>query len=193
MAYTTKAKVDALYGTDIPSATFTSLLASVKAFIDKYTGKTFEAASATKYYDGNGKDELIIDALIGSPTSVKILDADGTVYDTLTEGQANDYVMLPLNSTEKNTIRLTGNGSYGRFQKREYLVEVVASFGGSTAVPADIELAATQMIGELFSGNQGDIKSESLGDYSVSYWDLGSAASKIGATNILDLYRDIDI
>lgn len=193
MAYTTKAKVDALYGTDIPQATFDALLASVKAFIDRYCGKTFEGGSATKIYDGNGRDEILVDSFYGSPSSVKILNSDGTDYETLTEGQANDYVALPLNSSEKNMIRLTGNGFWGRFANRESVLSVTATFGFAASAPADIELAATQMVGELYSGNQGDVKSESLGDYSVSYADVGSAASKISATNILDLYRDIDI
>lgn len=195
MAYTTKAKVDALNGGSMDNTLFTTLLASVKAYIDRYCGKTFETASATKIYDGNGLSELIVDSFVGSPTSVKILNTDATVYLTMTEGQANDYITLPLNATEKNVIRLTGNGSYGRFPKREYLVEVVASFGASTSVPADIELAATKLIIYIESGSSGagKIKSESLGDYSITYADIDEAANQLGVVSILDSYRDIDI
>lgn len=192
MAYTTKAKVDALNGGTMDSTLFTSLLASVKAFIDRYCGKTFEAASTTKIYDGNGQGEIIVDSFVGSPV-VKILETDGTVYETLTEGQANDFVTLPLNSTEKNTIRLTGNGAWGRFSKRKYLISVEASFGASSAVPADIEYAATQLIANIANNGIGDKKSETLGDYSVSYDSIADQAAGMGVMTILDSYRDIDI
>lgn len=194
MAYTTKAKVDLLNGGDIDSTLFTALLASVKAFIDRYTGKTFEAVSETRYYDGNGQDSILIDSFIGTPSSVKILNSDGTTYDTLTEGQASDYVITPFNSTEKNVLRLTGNGYWGRFASRGRILEVTATFGASTTVPADIEYVATKLIADLGSAQGSSvIKSESLGDYSVSYGDVSNSAAAMGITTILDLHRDIDI
>lgn len=194
MSYTTKTKVDDLFGISVPQTVFDSLLASVKAFIDRYCGKTFEGANTENFYDGNGLEELIVDSFVGNPT-VKILNQDGTTESTLAAGQGNDYVLLPLNSTEKSIIRLTGNGSYGRFPKREYAVSVLADFGGSTTVPADIELAATKMIGSIFNSAQkgGKVTSLQLGDYSISFAEMESSVGDAGVQQILDSHRDIDI
>lgn len=194
MAYTTKAKVDALTGGNIDSALFTTLLASVKAFIDRYCGKTFEGVSETRYYDGNGLKEILVDSFTGTPTEVSILNSDGTTYDTITEGQANDYVALPLNSSEKNVIRLTGNGYWANFASRGRVLKVVATFGASASVPADIEYVATKLVANLGGESESlNIKSESLGDYSVSYDDIDDDARAMGVMTILDMYRDIDI
>lgn len=193
MSYTTKAKLDAYNGGNIDSTLFTSLLASVKAYIDRYCGKTFEAVAGVKTYDGNGSNELLVDSLVGNPTYIKILNSDGTTYLTLTQGQSNDYVLLPLNSTEKNVIRLTAQGAYSCFSKQKSLVEISASFGASAAVPADIELAATKLIDAMARQGAGDVKSEALGDYSVSYASIEEKANSMGVVSILDSYRDIDI
>lgn len=194
MAYTTKAKVDALFGISIPQSTADDLIAAVKLFIDRYTGKTFEGGSETRYYDGNGGDRISVDSFYGTPTEVAILNPDGTTDRVLTIGQANDYITLPYNSTEKNQILLTGVVSYWRFPRGASRIKVTANFGYGASVPKDIELVATRLVGALYGGNSGaSVKSETLGDYSVTYGNIESAAESIGVMQILDLHRDIDI
>jgi hypothetical protein len=168
------------------------IIAAVKAWIDRYTGKTFEAVSETRYYDSKGGTDILIDAFVGSPTVV-ILSENGSVASTLTEGSGSDYLTLPFNSTEKNIIRLTGLGSYSRFPSGRRL-KVTANFGFSTTVPADVQLAATKLAASLLQdGNQGIITSVRLGDYSATYATLDEKAEALGITNTLDLYRDIDV
>ncbi len=199
MAYTTKTKVDALFGVTMTQAVFDDLLAAVKLFIDRYTGKTFEGASASRYYDGPGNEVINVDPFYGT-AAVEILDSNGNTEVTLTEGAGDDYVTAPYNSTEKNQIILTPNGRWSKFPWRMRGVKVTATFGFSGTVPADIQLVATQMIGELYNSSltatTGDIQSESLGDYAVTYANDGgttTVANRIGAFQILDLYRDIEI
>lgn len=194
MAYTTKAKVDALFGTNIDNTLFTSLLASVKAFIDRYCGKTFEGVSETRYYTPlKGSNCLLVDSFTGNPT-VTILNQDGTTDRVLTQGQASDFITAPYNSTEKNQLELTGLGWYTHWPCWKHSVQVVATFGGSAAVPSDIELVATQLVGRLAAdGVSNGKKAEALGDYSVSYGEVQDSATEMSVTTILDSYRDIDI
>lgn len=197
MAYTTKAKVDDLFGITIPQAVFNDLVEVVKLFIDRYTGKTFEGASADRYYDSTGGYILNVDSFYGTPT-ISILNADGTVDRLLTEGQANDFVTVPYNTTEKNQIIFSSSG-YGRLPRGSRRVKITASWGYGATVPKDIEYVATQLIGALYNSNEvsgSNIKSESLGDYSVTYGDVEQVAEGlkgIGVFQILDLHRDIDI
>lgn len=188
----------------------TAWIASVKAWIDRYCGRTFEAATETRYYDGNRKDRILIDPFV-SLTSVKLLNYDGSDWITLTEGAGSDYVAYPLNSTEKNELVLMPNARTGVFARAfenilddvdgetdadvKRLIEVTGSFGASATVPADIELAATQLVAEIAArrgvgGAGGPVKSESLGDYSYSLGDIDEAAKALGTFNILDGWRE---
>src|SRR3990167_1715069 len=193
MAYTSKTKVDALFGITMNQTLFDSLLASVKAFIDRYCGKTFESASSDKYYDGSGANVLNVDSFHGSPT-VLILTSEGNTEATLVEGQSEDFVTAPYNSSEKAQIVLNPNGRYSRFPNRQRAVKITATFGFSAAVPSDIELAATRLIGSLATNPQESMKTdESLGDYAVSFGEIDQNAKTMGINDILASYRDIDI
>lgn len=202
MAYTTETKVENMFGLTITGAGSTALaviISAVQAYIDRYCGKSFEAASATRYYDlKQGEKDVLIDAFVGSPTEVKVLDSTGDTISTLTEGQANDYIIAPYNNTEKNRLILTGNGSWFTFPAGVHRLKVTASFGASTTVPADIELAATQLAGNIYNDNlsagDGALTSIRLGDYAATYSsDISTKASVLGVNEILDAYRDIDI
>lgn len=199
MAYTTQAKIENLYKITISGggvSAIADIIAAVKIFIDRYCGKTFEAVSETRYYDGNGKAMMIVDAFIGSPT-VSVLKSDGTVDQLLTEGKANDYITGPYNFTEKNQIILTGWGWYRHFPKRLQALKIVGNFGGSTNVPADIQLVATKLAGSIFNSNAaggtGALTSIQLGDYKASYGAIDEQAEALGVYSTLDSYRDIDI
>lgn len=198
MAYTTQAKIENLFGITISGggiSAITDIIAGVKAFIDRYCGKTFEAVSETRYYDGNGKSCIIIDSFVGSPT-VTILNSDGTVDRVLTEGQANDYIIAPYNSTEKVQLLMTGFGWYGSFPGPLHRLKVVATFGFSATVPNDIQYIATKLAGDIYNKSltqTGLLKSVTLGDYSASYDNINTLASSLAVFDVLDLYRDIDV
>ena len=197
MAYTTKAKVENMFGITFPASWNTQVvtaIAAVKQWIDKYCNKTFEAVSETRYYDGSGKNELIIDAFT-SIVSVEILNDDGTTYDTLTAGQANDYITAPYNTSEKYILKLTGNGFWGTFSKRANSVKVTGVFGASVTCPESIEIVATKLVGQMFNENagEGNLTSVKLGDYAATYGSIDEKADALGVYNVLDQYRDISI
>lgn len=195
MAYTTQAKVEAYANIDLSSVSsqVTFWISAVKAYIDKYVGKTFEASSETRYYDGNGEACIMVDPFVGSPT-VTILNQDGTDFRTLTEGADEDYILYPLNKTEKYEIRLSLGNSIGSFPCFQRAVKVTATFGEATTVPDDISLVATMMVAEIARARTGgEAQSESLGDYSITYVDVSKSANLVGANVILDTHRDVII
>lgn len=198
MAYTTKAKVENMLGITIPAGlnqTITDFITGVKIWIDLYCGKTFEGTSETRYYDGNGKTEILIDSFV-SISELAILNSDGTTYDVLTEGQADDFVTTPYNRTEKNGIQLTGNGFWGTFSSRKRLLKVTGVFGYSTTCPMDVEIVATKLVGQLYKlreQGEGNLSSVRLGDYQAAFQTIDEKAKALGVYNILDNHRDIDI
>jgi len=152
MAYTNKGNVQRFLNVDIASsfdAQITAWVAVAQAWIDRYCGKTFESASATRDYDGNGKRSIFIDDMSSVPTTVQILDIDGTVAFNLTEGASNDYLVYPLNESTKNELRLISGATIGNFPARSSSVRVTAPFGFSSSVPADIELVATKLVSDI--------------------------------------------
>lgn len=188
----------------------TNWIASVKAWIDNYCQKTFEAVSETRYYDGNRKDRIVIDAFVGTPT-VSLLNFDGSVDTLLTEGAGGDFVAYPLNTTQKYELVLQPFARRNRFARvfenilddddRETdadikrVLKVVATFGASSTVPADVELAATMLVARIadMRVSGGNLKSETLGDYSATFADITPENDELGVLSLLAPYVDIDI
>ena len=197
MAYTTQTKIERYLGKSLTSgqsAEIANWISAVTRYIEKYTGVMFEQeAAATRYFDGNGLSEIFIDDFL-SITSIDILETDGSVLQSLTEGEDDDYITYPYNTTPKYKLILVTSASIGNFPKRSKCVKITGTWNYSTTVPADIELVATMLVAQVLqlSGSGGlEVNSESLGDYSVSYGDvtdLDNMSAKIGAKNVLDRY-----
>lgn len=196
MAYTTKTRIENYLGITIDSSLVTSLnqwITAVGLWIDGYVGKTFEASGATdKYYDGNDDDELIVDSFYGTPT-VSILNPDGsTVMLTLNSGHFATY---PYNTTEKNEIRLLPGNPIGDFPCGEKRVKINATWAVGSSVPADIELVATKLVGDVLDRGLrgGRVTSISLGDIQTSLADIDQQKDPLGVFSILDGYRDVTL
>lgn len=193
MAYTDQSTIEKYLSIDIDSSyssQLTSWIAAVKTWIDRYTGKTFEASSSDRYYDGCGESSITIDSFVGSPTVV-ILNSDGTIDETLTEGASDDFLSYPLNSTEKNRIVLTSR----KFPRGNRRIKVTASFGFSTSVPNDIALIATKLVAKVLEKgiDGGKLASSQIGDQQVNFESIDEAAEALGIYQTLDMYRDISI
>lgn len=193
MAYTDEGTIEKYLTVDIDSsfsAQVTEWIAAVKTWIDRYVGKTFEAVSETRYYDSYGGDELFVDSFVGSPT-VTILNTDGTTFETLTEGHANDYLSYPLNNTEKNRIVLLNQV----FPSGSRRVKIDASFGFSASVPSDIKVVATKLVAKILEKgiDGGKLSQTQLGDATVTFEAIDEAAEALGIYQTLDMYREISI
>ena len=193
--YTTKNSIQNYLAVDINSSLDSQLadwISAVTNYIDRYTGKSFEETiDEVRYFDGNGKDEIQVDDFI-SISSVEILELDSTDVDyTLTEGVDSDYITFPYNDTPKYRLQMTINSQIANFLKGEKRIKVTATWGHSSTVPKDIELAATMLVASIVEKGMkgGTIMSESLGDYSVSYANVDNLSSALGVKNILDKYK----
>ena len=195
--YTTIAKVQALLGTTIPAgrhADVEDFIEAVTAYIDKYTGRTFTSVQEDRYFDAYGSQSLLVDSFTGE-ADVSLLDSNG---DVVTNFEASEFREAPYNTRVKDQLVILGGwnwSNYGaRFGRGRYRVKVNAKWGAG-GVPADISMAATKMVADLYlnGGEDGSIQSESLGDYSVTYSMTENSAAHLGVTSVLDMYRDISI
>ena len=194
--YTTKSKIEKYLNVDISASFDTQIdawILSVKNWVDKYCGKTFESSSSVKYYDGNAERILDIDDCSSVPTEILILNLDGTTDSTLAEGADNDYLVYPRNEDVKNQIRLVTGSRIGNFPMRDSSVKVTAPFGFSASVPEDVGLVATKLVGEIVKEGLkgGKISKITLGDYSADFQIIDETADPLGIYQTLDLYRDI--
>lgn len=199
MSYTNKGNIQKYLNVDIASsfdAQIDAWIAAVQVWIDRYTGKTFEAGAVetTRYYDTYGGASIFIDSFVGIPSSIQILDSEGNVTDTLTHGQTEDYILYPLNSTEKNEIVLRRGGRRSHFGTGSSRLKVTAVFGFAT-VPADITLAATKLVSKIVEKGLkgGQLASVSIGDFSNSFEKIDEEADAMGIYNILNSYRELTI
>ena len=191
--YTTTDKVADFLKTTIPANSIDDYIEAAEKFIDEYTLRNFKADNALSeriFTRKNVDDFVEISNLYGSD------DVTGT-FTEITE-----FVALPLNA-------LADGKSYNRFEcvdsYRYYKLN--AKWGYSVEVPSDIEFAATFIAAGMFAYNNsilsGPVKSEKIGEYSVTYAtsektsqtnDSNNALEGIGRIKaILDHYKKFTI
>ena len=194
MAYTDKTQIEDYLGVSLPSALndqIANWITAIQQWIDNYAGTTFEGSEQTKYYDGDGSREILVDHFYGTPTIVTI-DTDGDDNVSV----SGDYLDLyPLNRDTKDRIFLKSGAEIGSFPNYRYAVKITATFGWSETVPQQVQLAATRLMGHLLNKRLagGDVEREALGDYSVSFHKIDETADVLGIKNILDQYRNINL
>jgi len=197
MAYTTSSKISNFLLINIDSSfdsQITEWISVVKEYIDDYCGREFEQESATyKLYDGDGSRELLIDDLL-TLTKIEILNEDGEVEYTI-DG-SHDYYLYPANKTPKTRIILEPlNADIGHFPKGRQNVKITGTFGFASTVPEDISFAATKLVAAIIQeGNYdigSEIKSEKLGEYTVTYQEVSEMAERLGINDILDRHKKI--
>ena len=199
MSYTTKSRIQNYLMITIDASFDDQIdewIGAVKAYIDNYCNRTFEQESVTyKLYDGSGTSELLIDDLL-TLTKIETLDEENNVDETL--DSTDDYWLYPANETPKNRIRInTANAPIAVFPKGHQNIKVTGTFGQSASVPEDIRLVATKLVAGIISEKNldiaGEIKSEKLGEYSVTLQDVERQANHLGIKEVLDRYRLIPI
>jgi len=88
-----------------------SWIEQMTAYVNNYTGRNFEAESGTRYFDGNGKRELLVDDFI----ELETLKIDDVAISTA------DLLLYPANKDPKFKIYYESG-----FSKDKQNVEVVA-------------------------------------------------------------------
>lgn len=209
--YTDKDTVKSYLGVDFTTTVepfVGSVIESIDTYIERYCGdekfglRIFKdpGADETRYFDGNDSTKLPIGDVL-SLTSIEVEN------QSLTEDQ--DYYLYPLNADKsgqpftwvelvqpetgfRSNLR-TGGTSYF-FELGQRNVAVTGRFAYSTTPPADVQLAAVKLVAGVLKENIGDkdikeLKSESLGAYSVSYESVSQLAYALEVEQILAPYR----
>lgn len=135
---------------------------AMEAYIDQETGRNFiaDSAASERLYDGDGEDDMFIDDCV----SITKVEVDDDEIDT------DDYYLYPANSLPITKIVLDS----AVFAKGRQNVAITAKWGYSAAVPADIKLACTVLVSGIVNEgakSDGEVKTVSMGRYSVTYKD----------------------
>lgn len=176
-------------------------IAWAEKFIDDQTGKNFKVtADETVVLDGPGGDALDLGrrSPIISLASVEIQDGTGN-WKTQTRSE----YLPPASGAGYDDLKERGSliwdpnspnkaSDPGTFTRGRQNVRLVGRFGYATP-PADINFAATFLVAQVINyahHSPSEIKSESLGAYSVSYQDMENLAlSNEDVMRVIRKYR----
>jgi len=192
--YTTVVKIENYLLTNVAAYFHTQVeewIASMENYVEKITGRVFiaDTVASTRKYDGldvsetfptAGANDLYIDDCV-SVTSLYI--EDNLIDPT-------DYVLYPANELPKTRIRLLEDSGES-FMAGEQEIDVTAKWGYSVAVPSDIEFATTVLTSGIVNYSnlaEGEVKSENIGSYSVTYKDEKQWQDFERAKEILAMY-----
>ena len=158
-----------------------TVIDSVTAYIDTETGQSWSTTDAgvAKLYEG-GEKILFIDPIIDIE-SVEHVNDEGEVLDTYS---STSYTAFPMNADTKTSLEVFRRWPRG-------LIRVTGKWGKAGGIPSDIQLAATILASSVFNNQTGDIKSESIEGYSVTYADVKVNNQQV--RDILDGHRSIRI
>lgn len=156
-------------------------IAAVSQYMDTYTGRELvaPATAETRKYDGNNADELMID----HAHVITAVTVDGVTVTPL---------QYPSNKPRKNRLVLPGTLFITGLQN----VEVTARFGYYASLidaPA-IQFAATVLVAGILTqveNQDGNVQSEKIGQYTVSYKTGEQEAQYKAAMATLDAHRAI--
>lgn len=198
MAYLSESDLENFILQDIDSsfsAQITEIITWVEDYINNYCGIDFENSTAeAKYFDGSGNEDLFIGEFqTGQLTEVLVLDSLGNTLATLVKD--TDYWEYPYDNTSmKNTLRLCPDGQYSSWPLHNRAAKVTGKFGRST-IPKAVKLAAIKLAAKIINEGLrgGQVASESLGAYSVTYEKLDESAESLGIKEILNQYREIKL
>lgn len=148
MAYTTSVQLKDYLGIASSVVDDDNLLGNLidraEGLIDAYTGRNFEATTATKYFTSDsidGQDLLLYgeDLL----TVTKLTNGDGV------EITSSDYRLFPRNDNPKWLIRLDESKSWN-FSDGDSEISVAGTWGYSATAPADIVHACIRLAAFLY-------------------------------------------
>ena len=161
-----------------------------EAYIERITGRVFiaESSASERWFDSDGLSEQKIDECV-EITEVLVYDQYEELLFTLTN--ADDYIIYPYNETPiRKLIKKVKSNKY--FYQGTRNLKVTAKWGYSTEVPDLIRFATTVIAAGVvnFSNNSdGEIASERIGEYSVTYKNEAQWADFERAKDIINSYR----
>lgn len=165
---------------------------SMLSYIEKETGHRFiaDTTASPRSFDGNDTRFLPIDECIEITKVEKGSDRWGDTKETITDG----YIELPQNHAEKGLPidELMLKDSYWLCGTMNHTI--TAKWGYSEELPEDIKLAlvilTAGIIYESLTG-EGEVASEKIGEYSVTYKSDKEWADFDRAKSIIGQYKKL--
>lgn len=200
--YTTKQEIQNYLMQTIDSSFNSQIdnwICAAEKYIEQFTSRVFIAdlSASARLFDGLNGEAILIDDCVAI-TKVEVgNDRYGESFAEIPASGAGRYIKLPNNNESQGVpirkILLTaGVWSEGIQNHR-----ITAKWGYSVAVPDDIKWAATILASGIcipgITGNIGGIKSEKIGEYSVSYNTESQQVDYDKAVEILKSYQKINI
>lgn len=197
--YTTESKIQEYLNQSVTQGDADQFILATQRYIDQYTDRNFLAdkTASTRLYDGNDRNQLVIDDCV-DVTKVEVgNDAWGDTFSEVDEGVSSGYYLRPTNYSQeglpirkvllRSRIWIKGIANH----------RITAKWGYSEDVPADISFVATVLASGMYYQNRGEntgaIKSEKIGEYAVSYADNQGFSDLKTAMSILDSYKKYHI
>lgn len=185
--YTTRQQIENYLLITIDSSFYDQIdswIEQIEKHIDQVTGRNFVAGTASeRVYDGDGSSTLLID----DATEVTKIEIDDVEVDD-ESGDEAQYLLYPANETPKTKIKLL----YQTFTRDYQNIAITAKWGYSDETPADIMLAATVLVAGIINyawNDDGEVKSMSVGQYSVTYKDEKQWQDFDRMMNVLQSYK----
>ena len=141
----------------------TSLIPKATAIIEEYTGRVFEAASATRYFDAvedvTGLTLMLDEDLAVVDTDTVVTNGDAAVINT------TDYVTEPRNDTPYDALVLKGSTGYSwdldSDGDAENAISVLGFWGYSVTPPQDIKHATIKLVRLMYKQRSAELDSVS--------------------------------
>lgn len=195
--YTSEEQINTFLGETIETGKADDAILAAEKYIDNVTGKNFKAeeTATERKISGNGNQVMLIPECV-EITKVEVgNDFYGDSKSEITEGGTDGYILGPENYEEDevpiNEIWLRGR--LWQYGKQNCLI--TAKWGYSVDPPDDIVFVATFLAASIYkqgrSGNIGGVKSERIGEYSVSFNTTNDLADFNKAQKILSMYKDL--
>lgn len=169
----------------------------VEAAVLRYLGRSIESAEATEYYDGSGRESLVLRRRPLTAIATLHLDQSGR-YGQLSGAFASstllvegtDYMLPRVDQTEGNGGRVLRINDVWPHVRGCIKVKYTA---GYTAVPEDLKLAVLTLCAQVRAGCEkgGILAGETLGSYSYTLLQGGSERSIILARSLLSAYCEV--
>jgi hypothetical protein len=176
-----------------------SWIEQMEKYIDQLTGRNFvaDAVATERLFDGNNANIFPLDDCI---SITKVEQGDGSISVASSIWTAlikdEDYMEYPANHTADglpiSEIRYLGGVFYRGFQN----IKVKAKWGYSVAAPTDIITVATILVAGIINYSlnaEGEVKSMSIGRYTVTYKDEKSWQDFDRIKGILEYYKKYDL
>lgn len=162
------------------------LIQSAQDYIEKYINRKLikEQTISARYFDGNNLNKITID---------DCSDIEEVYIDDILN---TEFLGYPYNTNAYTSIRLkNGNFNYGTAN-----ITVKAKWGvfPEDEIPADIKLACAMLLSNMLNANNNtatgkEVKSETIGRYSVSYISSIEREKLLPVNALLDKYRKIGL